>query len=38
MVAFHVDCGSSAVRFYGVDFVDPPQTGYLVEQAQHVYA
>jgi hypothetical protein len=34
--AFHVS-NSSAVRFQGVSFQSPAATGYLVEQAQHVY-
>ncbi|PVI05663.1 glycoside hydrolase family 28 protein [Periconia macrospinosa] len=35
--AFNVTSGSSAVRFYGIEFVNSAGTGYHVEQAQHVY-
>jgi len=35
--AFHVSSASSAVRIDGIDFQTPAATGYLVEQAQHVY-
>lgn len=35
--AFHITSGSSAVRLYGVDFLTPALTGYLIEESQHVY-
>jgi hypothetical protein len=35
--AFHVSSGSSAVRIDSIDFQTPAATGYLIEQAQHVY-
>jgi hypothetical protein len=35
--AFQISSGSNAIRFQAIDFVTPAETGYLVEQAQHVY-
>ncbi|CAI6339594.1 unnamed protein product [Periconia digitata] len=35
--AFSIASGSSAVRLYGIDFLDAASTGYHVEQSQHVY-
>jgi galacturan 1,4-alpha-galacturonidase len=36
-IVFQVSSGSNAIRFQAIDFVTPAETGYLVEQAQHVY-
>ncbi|KAF2792026.1 glycoside hydrolase family 28 protein, partial [Melanomma pulvis-pyrius CBS 109.77] len=35
--AFYVHSDSTAVRFYGIEFENAAATGFLVDQAQHVY-